>query len=222
MKTKKYKHADLEGKRGVFFQLGLIVALGVSLAAFEWGSTSKGLKKAVYMEDYTEVDVMIPVTHPKEKKPELPKALKLIDVFKQVENNYEGPDDDPVFVSDPEDGWNDVPTMGEEDEVPSTFFRVEKMPVFPGGSAALLKYIARSVKYPVICVETGVAGKVFVSFVVNEYGQVVDAKIARSPDSNLSREALRVVNTMPKWTPGYQRDKAVRVAYTIPVNFVLQ
>ncbi|MBS2213156.1 energy transducer TonB [Carboxylicivirga mesophila] len=99
---------------------------------------------------------------------------------------------------------------------------MEHMPEFPGGQAALLKYIATSIKYPVICVETGITGKVFISFVVNEKGEVVEAKVARSPDANLSAEALRVVNNMPQWTPGRQRDKAVRVAYTIPVNFVLQ
>ena len=222
MKTKKHKHADLEGKRGLFFQIGLIVALGVALAAFEWESASEAINQPVYAEGWTEVEDMMPITRPEEKKPELPKATKLIDVIKLVENTYEGPDDDPVFISDPSDVSLDIPAMTEEDETPVTFFMVEKMPVFTGGYKALLSYIASNIRYPVVCAELGVSGKVYVSFVVNEFGQVVDVKVLRSPDANLSKEALRVVNNMPQWTPGFQRDKAVRVAYTIPVNFVLQ
>ena len=222
MKTKKYKHADLESKRGVFFQIGLIVALGASLAAFEWGSPSKELHYPEIDQQWGDVEEIIPITRTEDKKTELPKVPRLTDVFTLVEDTYNGPDDDPDFSSDPDDEWFDVPAMTDEDEAPATFFVVEKMPEFPGGSDALLKYVASNIRYPVICVETGVSGRVYVSFVVNENGHVVEAEIARSPDANLSAEALRVVNTMPQWTPGKQRDKAVRVAFTIPVNFVLQ
>ena len=140
-----------------------------------------------------------------------------------VDDIYEPPIEDFVFSSEDIGQDVDIPEMIEEtDEAPMTFIRVEEMPVFPGGEKALLKYIAANVKYPVICIETGVTGKVYVSFVVDEMGKVVDVSVARSPDANLSSEALKVVRNMPLWTPGKQRDKTVRVAFTIPVHFVLQ
>ncbi len=222
MKAKKYRHADLENKRGIFFQIGLIVALGASLAAFEWGAPSNTPYQPVDVDPYIEVQEMIPITKHEEPKKELPK-IKALDKLILVDETYDGPDCDPDISSEDTGAPIDIPeVISEPDEAPSTFHVVEHMPKFPGGHAALLKYIANSIKYPVICVETGISGRVYVSFVVNEKGQVVEAKVVRSPDANLSAEALRVVNSMPRWTPGRQRDKAVRVAYTIPVNFVLQ
>ena len=109
----------------------------------------------------------------------------------------------------------------EEDEA-QVFFIVEDMPEFPGGELALRKYIANSIKYPVIAQENGIQGKVYVTFVVGKDGSVQDARIARGVDPSLDKEALRVVNTLPKWKPGKQRGKPVRVSYTVPINFVLQ
>ncbi len=96
------------------------------------------------------------------------------------------------------------------------------MPEFPGGEVALRKFIATSVKYPVIAQENGIQGRVYISFVVNTKGKVIDVKIARGVDPNLDKEAIRVVNSMPAWKPGKQRGKAVKVSYTVPINFVLQ
>lgn len=102
------------------------------------------------------------------------------------------------------------------------FFIVEEMPVFPDGDLGLRKYIAQSVKYPVIAQENGIQGKVFVNFVVAKDGTVTNAKIFRGVDPSLDKEALRVVNNLPKWKPGKQKGKEVAVSYTIPINFVLQ
>jgi protein TonB len=99
---------------------------------------------------------------------------------------------------------------------------VEEMPEFPGGVTALRKYLAESVKYPVIAQENGIQGKVYVNFVVNKDGSVSNAKIARGVDPSLDQEALRVVSTLPKWKPGKQRGQPVRVSYTVPINFQLQ
>jgi len=107
----------------------------------------------------------------------------------------------------------------KEDEV---FYIVEEMPAFPGGDAALLSYLARQVKYPVVAQENGIQGKVLVNFVVNTDGSITNAKIARPVDPSLDKEALRVVNGLPKWKPGKQGGKPVRVSYTVPINFVLQ
>lgn len=102
------------------------------------------------------------------------------------------------------------------------FTIVEQMPEFPGGSLALRKYIAQQIKYPVVAQEHGIQGDVYVSFVINSYGVVSDAKIARSVDVALDNEALRVIYNMPKWKPGFQQGKAVDVAYTVPITFILQ
>jgi protein TonB len=96
------------------------------------------------------------------------------------------------------------------------------MPEFPGGELALRKFIANAIKYPVIAQENGIQGKVYVNFVVDKDGSITAAKIARGVDSSLDKEALRVVNSLPKWKPGMQRGKPVKVSYTVPISFVLQ
>ncbi len=103
----------------------------------------------------------------------------------------------------------------------AVFFIVEEMPEFPGGDEELRKYIAATVKYPEDAVKRKVQGKVYVSFVVEKDGYVGEAKIARGVDPSLDKEALRVINSLPKWKPGKQRGKEVRVAYTVPISFAL-
>lgn len=102
------------------------------------------------------------------------------------------------------------------------FFIVEDMPEFPGGEAALRQYLGNNVNYPAEAQQKGVQGKVYVTFVVTKDGGIADAKIARGVDPSLDKEALRVVNALPKWKPGFQRGEAVNVSYTVPINFVLQ
>ena len=110
----------------------------------------------------------------------------------------------------------------EEPEEETIFQVVEVMPEFPGGMAACLKYLSQNIKYPVMAQENGIQGRVIVQFVVNSDGSIVDPVVVRSVDPSLDREALRVIQSMPKWKPGQQRGKAVRVRYTVPVTFKLQ
>jgi TonB family protein len=113
----------------------------------------------------------------------------------------------------------DVSVEGEKGE--EVFFIVEHMPEFPGGDIALRKFIAENVKYPEEAKEKGLSGKVFVQFVIDKNGDVVSPKIVRSVDPILDNEAIRVIQSLPKWTPGSQRGNAVNVSYTYPVNFSL-
>ena len=108
------------------------------------------------------------------------------------------------------------------DEDEQVFFVVETMPIFPGGDLALRKFIAKSIGYPKLAIENGIQGKVYVTFVVTTNGTIANTKIARGVNPVLDKEALRVVNSLPRWKPGYQRGKAVNVSYTVPINFVLQ
>ncbi len=102
------------------------------------------------------------------------------------------------------------------------FFIVEEMPEFPGGEQALRQFISNSIDYPKVAQEKGIQGKVYVTFVVTKDGNVANATIARGVDPSLDSEALRVVNSLPKWKPGKQRGQAVNVSYTVPINFKLQ
>lgn len=102
------------------------------------------------------------------------------------------------------------------------YFITEDMPEFPGGELALRKFIANSIKYPVVAIENGIQGKVYVSFVVGKDGKVADAKIARGVAPSLDKEAIRVVESLPTWKPGKVKGEAVDVEYTVPINFVLQ
>ena len=101
------------------------------------------------------------------------------------------------------------------------YLEVEQMPEFPGGDLALRQFIANSIKYPDEAVKKGIQGKVFVEFVVGKDGVVKDVKVAKSVDTALDAEAIKVVKSMPKWTPGMEKGKQVAVQYTIPINFNL-
>ena len=114
------------------------------------------------------------------------------------------------------------PEPPKHEEESKVFDVVEQMPSFPGGQGALLEYLASHVKYPVVAQETGVQGRVVVSFVVERDGSITDVRVVRSVDPSLDREAQRVVSSMPRWTPGKQNGSAVRVKYNVPVSFRLQ
>lgn len=111
------------------------------------------------------------------------------------------------------------PPKVEETKV---FDVVEEMPQFPGGQVALLDYLAKNIKYPVVAEENGIQGKVIVTFVVERDGSITDVKVVKSVDPSLDKEASRVVKSMPRWQPGKQNGSAVRVKYTVPVQFKLQ
>ena len=117
---------------------------------------------------------------------------------------------------------DEIITFGPKSEEDEVFFIVEQMPEFPGDELALRNYISNSIIYPESSVEKGIQGKVYVSFVVSKAGMVTKARVVRGVDPQIDREALRVIKTLPKWKPGMQNDKAVNVAYTVPINFKLQ
>lgn len=127
------------------------------------------------------------------------------------------------------DSLGNIFLVQKKEELPKTlkgdeqiFFIVEEMPEFPGGELELRKFIANNIKYPVAAQENGIQGRVYVTFVVDKNGEVVNARIARGVDPALDKEALRVVNNLPKWIPGKQRGQNVNVSYTVPINFALQ
>jgi TonB family protein len=114
-----------------------------------------------------------------------------------------------------------VQAQNEETQSDQVFMMVEEMPQFPGGEKALREFITSNIRYPKEAQENGIQGKVYVTFVIDTLGSVVDAKIARGVDPSLDKEALRVVSDLPKWQPGKQRGKLVKVSYTVPISFAL-
>lgn len=230
MELKKSVKADLENKKGTFLLIGLVLALGISLLAFEWTTkpsvgSSLGTLSAAQVEEE-----VIPITRQEEiKTPPPPPAPTVVEVLNIVDNNANINNDLDVFDSeaDNETLIEVAPIVAakeekEDAEEAQVFFIVEEMPEFPGGEAALRSFIAKSINYPVIAQENGIQGKVYVTFVVDKDGGISEAKIARGVDPSLDKEALRVVNSLPKWKPGKQRGKPVRVSYTVPISFVLQ
>ena len=114
------------------------------------------------------------------------------------------------------------PEPPKHEEENKVFDIVEQQPLFPGGPAALMKYLSEKTKYPVVAQENGVQGRVTVQFVVEKDGSISDVHVLRGVDPSLDKEAVRVVKSMPRWTPGKQNGITVRVNYRVPVLFRLQ
>ena len=109
-----------------------------------------------------------------------------------------------------------------KEEENKVFDVVEQMPSFPGGNSALMQFLSKNIKYPVVAEENGIQGRVICTFVVERDGRVTDVHVVKSVDPSLDKEAVRVVSSMPNWIPGKQNGSAVRVKYTLPVTFRLQ
>ncbi|MBN1821860.1 MAG: energy transducer TonB [Prolixibacteraceae bacterium] len=229
MEPKKSTKADLENKRNVFLMLGLVVSLGIILLAFEWTTKPSAANSLGEIQTQEVEEEIIPITRQEEvKPPPPPPPPKVVEVLNIVDDDVEI--DEELDIEDTEADDETIIDVApiiqteeeEEEEEAKVFFIVEEMPEFPGGELALRKYISNSIKYPVIAQENGIQGKVYVTFVVDTDGGISNATVARGVDPSLDKEALRVVNALPKWKPGKQRGKPVRVSYTVPINFVLQ
>ena len=216
MELKKNPEVSLEEKKGLFFQIGLVAALLIVLVAFEW----KSYEKVEYNLGQLNLDDMeeeiIPITQQEEKPPPPPPPPP--EVIEIVEDDVEI--EDEIEIEDTESD-EDVEIEIEEEDDEEFFMVVENMPEFPGGDLGLMKYIQKNVKYPAIAKEYNITGKVYVSFIVDKTGSVTNVKIVRGVDKNLDAEAMRVVKSLPKYKPGKQRGKSVRVMFTIPINFTL-
>ena len=225
MQIKKSQQASLEDKKIVYVLMGFIFVLSLCYIALEW--TEKEVTKyEVVDEDFLiEEEVEIQQTTQETPPPPPPPVVQEVEVLNVVEDDVET---ESIEIST-EDNKEEVviaapveaPEEEEEEEV--VFVVVESMPEFPGGQQALFKYLGDNVKYPVIAQENGIQGRVICQFVVNKDGSIVDIEVVRSGgDPSLDKEAIRVIKSMPKWKPGKQRGKPVRVKFTVPVSFKLQ
>ena len=227
MELKKSKKADLENKRGLFLQIGMFVSLAIVLYAFNY---SEKVTKTDSLGQVAAAEIneeMIPITRQEEAKPPPPppppaavEILSIVTDDVKITENLEIMDSEATKETKVEVAQ--IVTEEKEKVEEEIFVVVENMPEFPGGELALRKFISSAIKYPSIAQEHGIQGKVFVNFVVDRDGRISNAKIARGVDPSIDKEALRVVMTLPKWKPGMQRGKTVRVSYTVPISFQLQ
>ena len=228
MEIKKSPKADLEGKKSTGLLIGFVLILAVLFVAFEWTerdkqvTTDTGIVEPIFEEE------MIPITQQEEQKvaPPPPEAPKVEEVL-QIADDDADVEESTIQSSEENNEAVEIkyvePVVEEEEPAePEIFMVVEEMPEFPGGMGECLKFLAKNIKYPTIAQENGIQGRVIVQFVVNQDGSIVDPVVMRAVDPYLDKEALRVIKMMPKWKPGKQRGKAVRVKYTVPVTFRLQ
>jgi periplasmic protein TonB len=230
MEPKKTPSADLENKKGLFFEIGMIISIAVILIAFNLNDKIKQVESLGGTTVQQVEEEIVPITRQEElKAPPPPPPPQTIEILNIVDNTAQINDDLEILNSEATaDTKIEVTqiqiaqTVEKEKEEEKIFVVVEEMPEFPGGELALRKYIASAIKYPTVAQENGIQGTVFVSFVVDRDGGVSNVKIVRGVDPSVDKEAMRVVSSLPKWKPGKQRGKPVRVSYSVPIHFQLE
>ena len=226
MKTKKSPKKDLESKKLIFAQIGLIIALGLVLVAFEWKSYDKK-EIEVWKRKVSEIPMdIIQITEQKDKPlPVLQKqvtALNIVDDEDEIEDdtieidagadqNTEIEEYVPVDIEEEEDF--------DDDEI---FVGVESQPSFPGGDIARIRFLYENIQYPAMAKETGIQGRVYITFVVERDGSITDVRLLKGIGGGCDEESIRVVKAMPKWIPGKQRERPVRVQFILPIKFTLR
>ncbi len=231
MEAKKSQKADLENKKGLFLEIGMVTILALVLVAFNLRSTDKKDSNFAVQQVSTEMEEEIlnteeeqpeePEPEPEQPEPEVTTELEVVDNDAEIENELgivDAGDDaskkqEEVVITD----------VGNEEAVEEEeiFVFVEEFPSFPGGEEALYKYLNDNLQYPDMARDNNITGKVVIRFVVEKDGSITKAAIAREIGGGCGKEALRVVNSMPKWKPGKQSGKAVRTEFTLPVDFQL-
>lgn len=229
MEIKKTPKADLENKKSTWLLVGYVIVLAFMFIAFEWTKRDIKIDTSQAITDLVFEEEIIPITEQPEQAapPPPPAAPPIAETLTIVEDDADV-EETTIATSEEtnqavEIKYVPVAVEEEEPEEQTIFEVVEQMPEFPnGGMAGLIQYLSKNIKYPTIAQENGTQGRVTVQFVVNRDGSIVDAKVLRGVDPYLDKEAIRVISSMPKWKPGMQRGKAVRVKYTVPVMFRLQ
>ena len=229
MEIKKSEKANLENKKLLFIEIGLIISLAITYVAFEWTSTETNVSTLEAEAEVVLEEEIIPITQetppPPPAAPKIPVLSDQIDI---VDDEIEI--DDDMFMNLEDDSSLGVEIMDyveveeevvEEEAIP--FQLVEEKPSFQGGDAnQFSKWVNSRLQYPEIAKENGVQGRVTLQFTVEKDGTVTKVRVLRGVDPSLDKEAVRVVSMSPKWKPGKQRDRAVPVTYTFPVIFQLR
>jgi len=224
MENKKNERHKVERKIPVFYLLGLNLALLLSIVAFEWKTADGNIidleSEAVFV---TDADELIDIPEPPKSKPKVPKKVEIIETKEDPVD--EPPEDADIDMKQdqkiPEIEF-DEGEMGKDTAPEPPVDYADKMPAFPGGEEAMLRFINEHVKYPAADRRMGIEGRVYVQFVVEKDGRLTNVQVVKGPSQNMKEEALRVVHLLPDFSPGRLNGKLVRVKYTLPFNFRLQ
>lgn len=223
MKPKKTARANLENKRGIFFQIGFLISLGLVILAFEWESAPRPEKFAgVSLDEYKFEDEVIVTREEKELPKPAPRPMDVLNVINDLD-----PIGDEILEVDVEiepAGSVEIYQLPSEPDEEETFFpfQVEE-PRFNGGNAdAFRVWVMQNLVYPRIAVDNMISGTVQVRFTVSKVGKVKDIVVIREIDPALAREVVRVVSSSPIWVPGKYGTRNVNVVYTMPISFVLR
>jgi len=229
MEIKKSPKADLENKKIISVLIGLVVALGILFVAFEWSQSDVTVYEEA-LQGAAEVDEeLVDITFRSETPPPPPPPQEqetvLSDVI-EIKENTETVKTADFSTEDQSDKRVEIqaPIAAPEEEPEDQkkiHVIVEKMPEFKGGAEAMNNFLVRNIKYPLIAQENNIQGRVICQFVVNSDGRIVDVEVVRGVEASLDAEAVRVIKSMPPWTPGKQGGKNVRVKYTLPIRFKL-
>ena len=226
MEIKKSPKADLQNKRGLLLEIGLIVALALVIAAFAYTPKEHRIEQVDL--NYGPVDEQIvEITRQDQKPPEPPKKVevKVIADLLQVVTNETKIATDINFAEFDEDTevLQQVEVKEEIIEDDQPFLTAETMPSFQGGDLnTFRKWVQDNVRFPQIALENGISGRVVLSFVIEKDGRLTNIQVLMTPDRSLSEEAIRVLSKSPKWSPGKQRNQVVRIKYTLPVDLRMQ
>lgn len=224
MELKKTPKADLENKRGLFYEIGLTATLLLMIGMFAWSQSEKVIERIDMQVAPVEEDIM-EITRQDQKPPEpVAQTIAVVsDVLNIVKNDTKISTELTFNEFDEESII--IPTVERKEEAAATdepFIVVEQMPTFEGGDLQKFRsWVMSKLVYPTIAAENGIQGKVILSFVIERDGTLTNIEILSSPDRSLSEEATRVLKQSPKWTPGKQRNSAVRVKFNLPVDFQL-
>jgi protein TonB len=225
MEKRKTEKSDLENKRTLFLEIGFVLALAVVFVSMEWKSYDK-VEYTVADRQVEDIpEEIIPITEQKLKPP--PPPPQQVTIINVVEDDVVVEDEIELDVDmdDNTEMEEYVPVAQEEEkavEEQQIFLVVEEMPSYPGGEQEMYRFISQNIEYPRMAKESGISGRVFVTFVVEKDGSVTDVKVLRGIGGGCDEEAIRVIKSMPKWKAGKQRGKAVRVQYRMPIKFTLQ
>lgn len=226
MEAKKSPKADLEKKKGLFLESGLVVALVLALVAFNIKSYDREVAEFSQRTAVDEMEDIVINTQEELPPPPPPETPEVTTEFEIVEDDKVIENELVVNMNDNSDqAVEATPVVIEEEEATveeEIFIFVEENPEYQGGAEAMYKYLGENIKYPQLARENNIEGKVFVQFVVEKDGSITNVKVMRDIGGGCGQEAVRVVKSMPKWKPGKQRGKAVRAQFNLPVSFKLQ
>ncbi|MGA1775627.1 MAG: energy transducer TonB [Flavobacteriaceae bacterium] len=236
MKTKKNPKVDLQKNSSLYFVIGLSLILFFSWQAIEWKTYKKTFDYEmldINEEDDEEIPITQQIKTPPPPPPPAPPAAQVIEIVEDEEEVEESiiesteTDNDEIIEVD------DVSIEEDDLDVDVPFAVIEDVPIFPGCESVskdkmrdcfqekIDKHIKRNFRYPEVAMELGIQGRVFVTFIIDKDGIITNI-LMRGPDKNLEKEAHRIISVLPKMTPGKQRGRAVRVPFSIPINFRLQ